>query len=88
MDVSVEQCPEPIRAFVASTECLKCNTKPGSGLAAQIRYQPPVYFVQLTCVKCGQRANATFLGPGPCPAAVATTPTAEPSWYAHVEGSK
>ena len=89
MDVTAEQCPEPIRNFVASTECMKCGTKPGTGLAAQIRYQPPMYFVLLTCVKCGNRGQATFMGHGPTAPAEATEPSIEkPSWYAHVEAGK
>lgn len=44
MNVSAEQCPEPIQRFLAPAECMKCGTKPGSGLAVRIRYQPPMYF--------------------------------------------
>jgi hypothetical protein len=83
MDVTPEQCPEPIQRYLAPAECLKCGTKPGTGLAVRIRYQPPMYFIQLTCVKCGQRHQATFMGHGPT--AITPAPIEKPSWYAHVE---
>jgi hypothetical protein len=86
MDVTAEQCPEAIQRFLAPAECMKCGTKPGSGLAVGIRYQPPMYFVHLTCVQCGERGQATFMGHGPTAApAPAEPPVERPSWYAHVE---
>ena len=90
MDVTTEQCPEPIKRFLAPAECMKCGTKPGSGLAIRIRYQPPMYFIHLTCVKCGQRMQATFMGHGPTAAATpAVEPAVEmPSWYSHVEAGR
>lgn len=87
MDISVEQCPEPIQRHLEHAECMKCGTKPGSGLAIRIRYQPPMYFIHLTCVKCGERGQATFMGHGPnsAPTPAAEPAVEKPSWYAHVE---
>jgi hypothetical protein len=87
MDVTPEQCPEPIQRYLAPAECLKCGTKPGTGLAVRIRYQPPMYFIQLTCVQCGERGQATFMGHGPSAAPVTEPAIEKPSWYAHVETS-
>jgi hypothetical protein len=86
MDVTAEQCPEPIQRFLAPAECMKCGTKPGSGLAVRIHYQPPMYLIQMTCVRCGERGQATFMGHGP--AAPTETPIEKPSWYAHVEAGR
>lgn len=87
MEISAEQCPEPIQRHLAQAECMKCGTKPGSGLAIRIRYQPPMYFVHLVCVKCGERGQATFMGHGPAPATVPAS-IEKPSWYAHVESGR
>lgn len=89
MRVDLERCPDAIRHVVSTVECQKCATKQGTGLAAVVRYQPPMYFIQLTCLKCGGKLQVTMMGPGPQPAPAETVePAAEPAWYAHLESSK
>lgn len=86
MNIELERCPQGLRQLVADSECAKCGTKPGSGLAVEIRYQNPIYFMRLTCVKCAGRTVVTLLGPRPEPPAPTTRPPiAQPDWYAHVE---
>jgi hypothetical protein len=89
MRIPIERCPDGVRRFAATAECAKCETKQGTGLAAVVSYQPPMYVVLLTCVKCARQLQATFLGPGPTTADPEPEPPVEkPSWYAHVEVGK